>query len=58
MAKQYYVEDKITNRTEVLSLKAIIREIDMTDNEVDSIASMMVGDTVYIETYITIRREE
>lgn len=57
MIKQYYVEDRLTGRNETISLKTIVREIDLTDSEVDRIAGLMQGDIIFLEPHLQIRRE-
>lgn len=56
--RQYYIEDRISGRSEVLSLRTLIQEtVDLTDGEVDKLAEMMVGDSIFMEPHIQIRRE-
>lgn len=44
----------------VLTLKSLLYETDLSDAEVDSIASMMVGDTLTLDSnedgYLAVRR--
>jgi hypothetical protein len=56
----YCLEDTVDRVSPTLSLKSLLYETDFTDEEVDTIASLMVGDTFKLDDdatgYLAIRR--